>query len=114
MLTEIPFPDDPDMPLSGYLSLLRPGGNFILVGAPEKPLPQITPFELIPKHVSLGGTMIVSRRIPSGLRRDAKPFLAGIPFSNQRDAGSCRNTGHSPVDHQAADEGSQPGSARHA
>ena len=54
--------DDPDMPLSGYLSLLRPGGNFILVGAPEKPLPQITPFELIPRHVSLGGTMIVSRK----------------------------------------------------
>lgn len=47
------------MPLSGYLSLLRPGGHFILVGAPEKPLPQISPFELIPKHVALGGTMIV-------------------------------------------------------
>jgi D-arabinose 1-dehydrogenase-like Zn-dependent alcohol dehydrogenase len=53
--------DDENMPLSGYLSLLRPGGNFILVGAPEKALPPINPFELIPKHVSVGGTMIVSR-----------------------------------------------------
>ncbi|KAJ9100502.1 hypothetical protein QFC21_003541 [Naganishia friedmannii] len=52
--------NDENMPLSGYLSLLRPGGNFILVGAPEKALPPINPFQLIPTHVSVGGTMIGS------------------------------------------------------
>jgi alcohol dehydrogenase (NADP+) len=66
------------MPLSGYLSLLRPGGHFILVGAPEKPLPQISPFELIPKHVALGGTMIVGRTRRLS-RKDTDGIVQGSP-----------------------------------
>lgn len=52
--------NDPEMPLSGYLSLLRPEGKLILVGAPEKPLPQIAAFQLIPGAISIGGSPIVS------------------------------------------------------
>jgi D-arabinose 1-dehydrogenase-like Zn-dependent alcohol dehydrogenase len=33
--------------LAGYLSLLRPEGKLIMVGAPEKGIPNIQPFQLI-------------------------------------------------------------------
>ena len=33
--------NDKDMPLLGYMSLLKPGGHLIFVGAPEKPLPYV-------------------------------------------------------------------------
>lgn len=39
--------NDVKMPIEGYLSLLRPGGNLILVGAPEEPLPSFHPFNLL-------------------------------------------------------------------
>jgi len=52
--------NDPEMPLGGYLSLLRPDGRMVIVGAPEKNLPVLSPFQLIGGNVSLGGSMIVS------------------------------------------------------
>ncbi|GAA5970233.1 hypothetical protein JCM11641_001629 [Rhodosporidiobolus odoratus] len=52
--------NDEKMPLEGYLSLIRPGGHFILVGAPEKPLPTLTPFQLIMHNVAIGGSAIGS------------------------------------------------------
>ena len=40
--------DDPEMPLADYLSLLRPGGHFVTVGAPETDsIPKISPFVFI-------------------------------------------------------------------
>lgn len=39
--------NDVNMPILGYLSLLRPGGNLILVGAPEKPMPALPAFPFI-------------------------------------------------------------------
>lgn len=37
--------DQADMPLADYLSLLRPGGHFVTVGAPETDsIPKISPF----------------------------------------------------------------------
>lgn len=40
--------NDPNMPLSDYLKLLRPGGHFVLVGAAETDaIPKVHPFQLI-------------------------------------------------------------------
>lgn len=46
-----------DHDLNAYLTLLRPGGNLTLVGAPEKPLP-VSAFALIFGNKSLSGSMI--------------------------------------------------------
>lgn len=50
----------PDMPLESYLRLLRTGGQFIQVGAPEDKLPQIAAFGLIGKGCKVGGSQIGS------------------------------------------------------
>jgi D-arabinose 1-dehydrogenase-like Zn-dependent alcohol dehydrogenase len=50
----------PDMPLSGYLRLLRTNGQFIQVGAPEDKLPAIAAFALIAKGCKIGGSQIGS------------------------------------------------------
>ncbi|KAF2109450.1 chaperonin 10-like protein [Lophiotrema nucula] len=48
----------PDMPLSGYLRLLRTNGQFIQVGAPEDNLPSIPAFSLIAKGCKIGEEML--------------------------------------------------------
>ena len=50
----------PDMPLESYLRLLRTGGSFIQVGAPEDKLPRIAAFALIGKGCKIGGSQIGS------------------------------------------------------
>lgn len=50
----------PDMPLESYLRLLRTGGSFIQVGAPEDKLPPIAAFGLIGKGCKIGGSQIGS------------------------------------------------------
>ncbi|WVQ81668.1 hypothetical protein IAT38_003793 [Cryptococcus sp. DSM 104549] len=53
--------NDPNMPMDAYLSLLRPKGNFVLVGAPENGLlAPTTPFTLIMNNVHIGGSLIGS------------------------------------------------------
>ncbi|KAE8377464.1 chaperonin 10-like protein [Aspergillus bertholletiae] len=52
--------DAPDMPLSQYLRLLKVDGTFVQVGAPDKPLPQLTAFSLIQKGVKVTGSNIGS------------------------------------------------------
>ncbi|KAF2281275.1 cinnamyl alcohol dehydrogenase [Westerdykella ornata] len=52
----------PDMPLAGYLRLLRSKGQFIQVGAPEDKLPGIPAFALIAKGCKIGGSSIGSPR----------------------------------------------------
>ena len=55
----------PDMPLGKYLQLLRTGGQFIQVGAPEDRIPGFNAFSLISKGVKFGGSCIGS---PAELR----------------------------------------------
>ncbi|BGP52233.1 hypothetical protein JCM10450v2_008204 [Rhodotorula kratochvilovae] len=55
--------NDTNMPILGYLSLLRPGGNLILVGAPEKPLPELPAFPFIMGNVHIGGSAIGSPKM---------------------------------------------------
>lgn len=51
--------DDPNMNLNAFLTLLRPGGHFILVGVPEvNKLPDVHPFTVI-----MGMSLSVTRTI---------------------------------------------------
>lgn len=50
----------PDMPLTGYLRLLKRDGVFVQVGAPEEPLPQLMAFSLIQRGVKVTGSNIGS------------------------------------------------------
>ncbi|EYE94951.1 NAD(P)-dependent alcohol dehydrogenase [Aspergillus ruber CBS 135680] len=50
----------PEMPLSGYLRLLKTDGVFVQVGAPEQPLPPVMAFSLIQKGVKITGSNIGS------------------------------------------------------
>ena len=52
--------DDNKMPLEAYLTLLKPGGHFILVGVPESKLPAISPAVLIMSNTHLAGSLIGS------------------------------------------------------
>jgi D-arabinose 1-dehydrogenase-like Zn-dependent alcohol dehydrogenase len=47
-----------DMPLSGYLNLLRPRGRFIQLGAPDDMLPNLHAFSLIQKNILIGGSCV--------------------------------------------------------
>ncbi|WVQ78888.1 hypothetical protein IAT38_000979 [Cryptococcus sp. DSM 104549] len=50
-----------DMPLNSYLSLLRPGGHFILVGLPEGGnIAPVNPFSLTARNVHIAGSSIGS------------------------------------------------------
>ncbi|PYH90373.1 GroES-like protein [Aspergillus ellipticus CBS 707.79] len=53
--------DGEDMPLEGYLKLLKVDGTFVQVGAPEKPLPRLMAWALIQKAVKVTGSNIGSR-----------------------------------------------------
>ncbi|KAF2253094.1 GroES-like protein [Trematosphaeria pertusa] len=73
----------PDMPLSGYLRLLRTNGQFIQVGAPEDKLPAIAAFTLIAKGCKIGGSQIGSpREIEEMLRFAAEKGVR--PWVQQR------------------------------
>lgn len=50
----------PDMPLAGYLRLLKRDGVFVQVGAPEDALPALMAFSLIQKGVKVTGSSIGS------------------------------------------------------
>jgi alcohol dehydrogenase (NADP+) len=56
----------PDMPIQGYLQLLRVKGTFIQVGAPEDSIPAFNAFALIAKGVKMGGSAIGS---PEDIRK---------------------------------------------
>jgi alcohol dehydrogenase (NADP+) len=50
----------PNMPLTKYFQLLRVGGTFIQVGAPEDVIPAFSAFSLMSRGVKFGGSMIGS------------------------------------------------------
>ena len=52
--------NDPEMPLQGYLSLLKPGGRLCFVGLPEAGLPKINAATMILNNVSMCGSAIGS------------------------------------------------------
>lgn len=52
--------DAPDLPLIQYLRLLKVGGTFVQVGAPEGPLPGLPAWSLIQKEIQVTGSNIGS------------------------------------------------------
>jgi len=83
--------NDKDMPLLGYLSLLRPGGNLILVGAPEKPFPPVPAFPFIMGNVHLGGSAIGSPKMINEMlelasKQDIKPWVTKRPLEDANQA----------------------------
>ncbi|OKL57112.1 hypothetical protein UA08_07524 [Talaromyces atroroseus] len=52
--------DAPDLPLGKYLHLLKVGGTYVQVGAPEGPLPGVNAWSLIQKEVQITGSNIGS------------------------------------------------------
>ena len=70
----------PDMPLESYLRLLRTGGQFIQVGAPEDKLPQIAAFGLIGKGCKIGGSQIgspgdIEEMLTFAAEKEVKPWV---------------------------------------
>lgn len=77
-----------DMPIQKYLRLLKPGSSFILVGAPEEPLPQIPAFAFISHNVFLGGSLIggtktIEEMLEVAVKSDVKSW---IQLRNMKDA----------------------------
>ena len=78
----------PDMPLESYLRLLRTGGVFIQVGAPEDKLPQIAAFGLIGKGCKIGGSQIgspkeIEEMLTFAAEKGVKPW---VQKKNMKDA----------------------------
>lgn len=81
----------PDMPLESYLRLLRTGGQFIQVGAPEDKLPPIAAFGLIGKGCKIGGSQIGSPReieemLKFAAEKGVKPW---VEKKSMKDANRC-------------------------
>lgn len=81
-----------DMPLSQYMSLLKPGGDLIQVGAPDGGnLPPINAFSLIGNNIKVGGSLIGS---PTDIRemlvlaseKGVKPWVQTRPMSDANEA----------------------------
>ena len=78
LLTIVCTVNEHDMPILGYLDMLKVGGKLILVGAPEQPLPQIPVFPFILNNVYIGGSAIGSpETIQEMLELAAKEDLKG-------------------------------------
>lgn len=70
----------PDMPVEKYLHLLRTGGKFVQVGAPEDRLPQISAFAFIGKGCSLTGSSIgspaeIEEMLEFAAEKGVKPWI---------------------------------------
>ncbi|KAF2705138.1 GroES-like protein [Pleomassaria siparia CBS 279.74] len=77
----------PDMPLSGYLRLLRTNGQFIQVGAPEDKLPAIAAFALIAKGCKIGGSQIgspkeIEEMLAFAVEKKVTPWIQTRPMKD--------------------------------
>lgn len=74
------------IPVDKFLSLLRPGGNFVLVGAPEKPLNSFSGFVLLPNvHLtgsSIGSPAQIEEMLNLAAKLDIKPWIEKRPLSS--------------------------------
>ena len=68
------------MALEQYLQLLRTGGQFIQVGAPEDTLPGVNAFSLIMKGAKIGGSAIgapheIEEMLELTAKKGVKPWI---------------------------------------
>ncbi|GAA5877088.1 hypothetical protein JCM1840_005306 [Sporobolomyces johnsonii] len=83
--------NDEKMPLDLYLSFLRVGGHLVLVGAPEKPLPQISAFPLILSNIhicgsAIGSPKIIREMLEVAAKENVKPWIIKRPFEEVNEA----------------------------
>ncbi|APA07603.1 hypothetical protein sscle_03g023730 [Sclerotinia sclerotiorum 1980 UF-70] len=76
----------PDMPIDGYLQLLRTKGEFIQVGAPEDVIPPLNMFSLIVKGLKIGGSAIgtpkeINEMLEFAAKNKIHPFIEERPMS---------------------------------
>ncbi|KAF2435411.1 NAD(P)-binding protein [Tothia fuscella] len=81
----------PDMPIEKYLHLLRRGGKFIQVGAPEDKLPALGAFALIGKGCSIGGSNIgspaeIQEMLEFAAEKGIKPWIQEVPMKDANKA----------------------------
>ncbi|KAL1968459.1 hypothetical protein VTN77DRAFT_1988 [Rasamsonia byssochlamydoides] len=81
----------PDMPLAGYLQLLRTNGTFVQVGAPEDHLPGFSVFPLILKSIKITGSIIGSPReieemLQLAAEKKIKPWIQKVPMKDANKA----------------------------
>ncbi|KAL2824782.1 Afadin and alpha-actinin-binding-domain-containing protein [Aspergillus cavernicola] len=74
-----------NMPLSGYLRLLKRNGVFVQVGAPEDPLPALRAFSLIQKGVKVTGSNIgspedIRAMLKLAAEKGVKPWVQTRPM----------------------------------
>lgn len=80
------------MPFSSYLSLLRPGGSLIQVGAPDGgSLPPINAFTLIGGNIKVGGTLIgppgeIRDMLQLAADKGVKPWVQTRPMADANEA----------------------------
>jgi len=75
----------PDMPVEKYLHLLRVGGRFVQVGAPEDRLPPLSAFALIAKGCSISGSSIgspaeIEAMLAFAAEKRVKPWVETVPL----------------------------------
>ena len=81
-----------DMPLSDYLKLLRVGGTFIQVGAPDGGnLPPINAFTLIGSGIKVGGSLIgppgeIQEMLDFAAKNNVKPWVQLRPLKDANQA----------------------------
>ncbi|KAL7271905.1 hypothetical protein RUND412_005304 [Rhizina undulata] len=83
--------DSPNMPIGGYLALLRPKGSFIQVGAPEGGLPNFNMLPLIAKGCHVGGSLIgstadVKEMLQLAADKGIKPWTDTMPLAECNEA----------------------------
>ncbi|ODQ70217.1 hypothetical protein LIPSTDRAFT_6303 [Lipomyces starkeyi NRRL Y-11557] len=80
-----------DMPLSGYLRLLKLNGRFVQVGAPEDFLPGFSAFSLIVHGVNISGSLIgspseIEEMLQLAAAKRIKPWIQKIPMKSANKA----------------------------
>lgn len=80
-----------DMPLAEYLQLLKVGGIFIQVGAPEEAIPSLNMFSLIAKAVKIGGSMIgspheIKDMLDLAVKKNVKAWIVERPMEEANQA----------------------------
>jgi alcohol dehydrogenase (NADP+) len=83
--------DGGEMPLGQYLRLLKVGGTFVQVGAPEGPLPQLHAWSLIQKGVQLTGSNIgspedIRQMLQLAAEKRVLPWVEQRPMRDVNDA----------------------------
>ncbi|CRG91814.1 NADP-dependent alcohol dehydrogenase 6 [Talaromyces islandicus] len=83
--------DGYEMPLGQYLRLLKVGGTFVQVGAPEGPLPQIHAWSLIQKGIQLTGSNVgspedIRQMLQLAAEKRVLPWVEQRPMRDVNDA----------------------------